>query len=126
MTKLIVALDWTPNTNHSGFFVAQAQGLYRLHGLDVEFVSPLDDSYSKTPRQRVEAGEAHFGVAPSETVISCHTSDTARVKGQRIIAVAALLQVSCVLGMAEGSFYGYPSVLSHAYPGQQGLASMPL
>ena len=30
MTKLIVALDWTPNTNHAGFFVAQAQGLYQL------------------------------------------------------------------------------------------------
>ena len=29
MTKLIVALDWTPNTNHAGFFVAQAQGLYQ-------------------------------------------------------------------------------------------------
>ena len=32
------------------------------------------------------------GIAPSETVISCHTSDNARPVGQRLIAVAALLQ----------------------------------
>ena len=91
-TKLVIALDWTPNTNHSGFFVAQTQGLYAAKGLEVEFVSPLDDAYATTPRQRVEAGEAHFGISPSETVISCHTSERARPQGQRIVAVAALLQ----------------------------------
>jgi hypothetical protein len=31
-TKLSVALDWTPNTNHTGFYVAQAQGLYAAAG----------------------------------------------------------------------------------------------
>ena len=39
-TPVKVALDWTPNTNHAGFYVAKAQGLYAAAGLDVSFISP--------------------------------------------------------------------------------------
>ena len=35
-----VALDWTPNTNHVGFYVAKARGLFTEAGLDVELLSP--------------------------------------------------------------------------------------
>ena len=28
MADIDLALDWTPNTNHSGLFVAQAEGYY--------------------------------------------------------------------------------------------------
>ena len=34
-TKITVALDWTPNGNHLGFFVAKDKGLYDAAGLDV-------------------------------------------------------------------------------------------
>src|SRR5690242_12410510 len=33
LTKVTLALDWTPNTNHTGFYVAQAQGWYAAQGL---------------------------------------------------------------------------------------------
>jgi hypothetical protein len=59
--KISLALDWTPNTNHSGFFVANARGLYKTAGIEVEFLSPLDNNYEQTPRMRVESGDAHFG-----------------------------------------------------------------
>ena len=59
--KISLALDWTPNTNHSGFFVANARGLYKAAGIEVEFLSPLDNNYEQTPRMRVESGDAHFG-----------------------------------------------------------------
>jgi NitT/TauT family transport system substrate-binding protein len=39
-TSVKIALDWTPNTNHAGFYVAKAQGLYAKAGLDVSFISP--------------------------------------------------------------------------------------
>ena len=39
-TPIKIALDWTPNTNHAGFYVAKAQGLYAKAGLDVSFISP--------------------------------------------------------------------------------------
>ena len=34
--KITFCLDWTPNTNHTGLYVAQAKGYYEEAGLDVE------------------------------------------------------------------------------------------
>ena len=36
--KITFCLDWTPNTNHTGLYVAQAKGYYEEAGLDVEIV----------------------------------------------------------------------------------------
>jgi ABC-type nitrate/sulfonate/bicarbonate transport system substrate-binding protein len=44
-TKIKIALDWTPNTNHAGFYVAKAQGFYAEKGLDVSILSPHEDEY---------------------------------------------------------------------------------
>ena len=34
-------LDWTPNTNHTGLYVAKEKGYFEKEGLDVEIVQPL-------------------------------------------------------------------------------------
>lgn len=57
--------------------------------LQVELLSPDADDYEKTPRMRVESGDATFAVCPSETVISCHTADASKPK---LVAIATLLQ----------------------------------
>jgi len=33
-----VALDWTPNTNHTGIYVAQKLGYYSAAGIDVKIL----------------------------------------------------------------------------------------
>eukprot|EP00898_Chlorokybus_atmophyticus_P007203 jgi/Chlat1/7484/Chrsp60S06994 len=86
-----VALDWTPNTNHTGFFVAQAKGLYEREGLRVQLISPHEDEYKATPASRVDTGQAHFAISPSETVISYRTQPKDSSKSP-LIAVAAILQ----------------------------------
>ena len=68
-----MALDWTPNTNHTGFYIAKANGLYREAGLDVKLISPHIDEYKMTPATRVATKTAHFAVCPTESVISYHT-----------------------------------------------------
>jgi NitT/TauT family transport system substrate-binding protein len=83
-----VALDWTPNTNHAGFYLAEERGLYDDAGLDVTFASPAADGYERTPAKKVAAGEATFGVAPSESVVSYATLD----RYDSLVAVAALVQ----------------------------------
>ena len=94
-TKLSVALDWTPNTNHTGFYVAQARGLYAAAGLEVALLSPDADAApaegatTLTPARKVERGLATFG--PSESAISYHTTDPDKPK---LRAVATLLQGS--------------------------------
>jgi len=41
--KITFCLDWTPNTNHTGLYVAQAKGYYEEAGLDVEIVQPPEN-----------------------------------------------------------------------------------
>ncbi|MGV8950517.1 MAG: ABC transporter substrate-binding protein [Cypionkella sp.] len=57
--SVTVALDWTPNTNHVGLYVARDQGFYAEAGLDVEIL-PYSDTAAGT---LVSNGLAAFGVA---------------------------------------------------------------
>lgn len=38
--KLTFVLDWTPNTNHTGIYVAREKGYFKDAGLEVEIVQP--------------------------------------------------------------------------------------
>ena len=68
-----LALDWTPNTNHTGIYVARAKGYYDEAGVDLTIHSPADDDYETTPAKRVADGAATVAIAPSESAISYHT-----------------------------------------------------
>lgn len=54
-----VALDWTPNTNHVGLYIAQAKGYFKDAGLDVTIL-PYGDTSAGT---LVSNHVADFGVA---------------------------------------------------------------
>src|SRR5512147_1314047 len=41
-TAVNLILDWTPNTNHTGFYAAQALGYYDEANLDVTIQQPTD------------------------------------------------------------------------------------
>jgi NitT/TauT family transport system substrate-binding protein len=73
MVDLELALDWTPNTNHTGIFVAEAEGYFADAGLDVQIRSPAEDDYAETPAKRVATGTSDLAIAPSESAISYHT-----------------------------------------------------
>lgn len=88
MEKLTIALDWTPNTNHAGIYIAQQQGLYAAAGLEVAIISPEADNYATTPARKMLAGQADLAVASSETVLSYRTAAVP----VPVTAVAALLQ----------------------------------
>ncbi|XP_024367298.1 uncharacterized protein [Physcomitrium patens] len=88
LEDVTVALDWTPNSNHVGFYVAQARGMYADVGLSVKFISPHCDNYKATPALRVSAKEATLGLGPSETLFSYHSES----EKPDLIAIATLLQ----------------------------------
>ncbi|MDN5894120.1 MAG: ABC transporter substrate-binding protein [Nocardioides sp.] len=76
------ALDWTPNTNHTGLYVAIENGYFEDAGLEVEIL-PYNDTL---PDQLIDAGNAEFG-------ISFHDSTTmAQTTGADVISVMAPLQ----------------------------------
>lgn len=88
MTHLKLALDWTPNINHIGIFIAKEIGFYKENGIDLEIISPLLDNYSLTPGKKLELGLADFAIAPFETVISLNNKENQF----NAIAIFAILQ----------------------------------
>lgn len=57
------ALDWTPNTNHTGLYVALHEGYFADAGIDVD-VLPFNNS---NPEVLVDAGQAEFGIGFQDT-----------------------------------------------------------
>ena len=47
LKKIDFILDWTPNTNHTGLYVAKEKGYFKDAGLDVDIKLPPEDSSSK-------------------------------------------------------------------------------
>ena len=77
-----VALDWTPNTNHTGIYVAQRLGYYRAAGIDLKILP-----YANTaPETLVSHGRANFGFSYSAGVAF------ARATGADVTSVFAVLQ----------------------------------
>lgn len=84
LTEVTVCLDWTPNTNHTGLFVAQAEGYFEAAGLKVSIVQPPEGNAAAL----CAAGQAEFAVAVQDNLAAAF----AREDPLGVTAVAALLQ----------------------------------
>ncbi len=99
MKKFTIALDWTANTNHTGFYVAKSQGFYEELGLDIIITTPEVDNYSLTPAKKVVLGQADMALCPFESVISYRTKATPF----EAVAIATIFQedVSAIATLAS-------------------------
>ncbi len=70
-TPFTVVLDWTPNTNHTGMYVALAKGWYKAQGLDVKI---LPYASGTSPEVLVTSGKADAAVSSTEGVIAAAAS----------------------------------------------------
>jgi ABC-type nitrate/sulfonate/bicarbonate transport system substrate-binding protein len=77
-----VMLDWTPNTNHAGMYLAEAKGWYRDAGLNVKIIQPGEGG----SLQSLGTGKADFAVSTQEEVIP------ARANAVPVVAVASIIQ----------------------------------
>ena len=82
LEKVTVVLDWTPNTNHTGLYVAKEKGYFEEQGLDVEIIQPGDAGAD----QLVASGQADFGVSYQESIT------LARTQNVPIVSIAAVIQ----------------------------------
>ncbi|OJU83165.1 MAG: hypothetical protein BGO11_05225 [Solirubrobacterales bacterium 70-9] len=57
-------LDWTPNTNHTGLYVAQEKGLYEKAGINLEIL-PYSEGSADT---LIGAGKADCGISFQENI----------------------------------------------------------
>lgn len=78
-----VAPDWLPNTNHVGFYVADAKGYYAEEGLEPHLL-PFDGE--AMPNRKIVSGETEFGLMPQQSILSM------RARGVGVVSVAALVQ----------------------------------
>jgi len=100
--KLTLDLDFYPNPDHAGIYMAQEEGFFKEAGLEVAINAPTDPS---APLKDVAAGRADLGITYEPELMLAHE------QGLDVVAVAALvnqpltsliwLQKSGIKGPAE-------------------------
>lgn len=80
--EVTLMLDWVPNVNHTGIFVAESQGYFEEAGLTVNIIQP-GEVYAE---QAVATGAADFGVSFQEYVTLSRADDVP------IVSIAAIIQ----------------------------------
>ena len=82
LTEVKLLLDWTPNTNHTGVYVALDKGWYADEGLDLTIIIPGEGDVYKA----VAASAADFGVGYQEGLT------LARAAHIPVVSIAAIIQ----------------------------------
>lgn len=82
MQDVKIVLDWSPNTNHTGLYVAKEQGFYEEEGLNVNILLPGSGGADAM----VASGEVPFGISYQEGVTQ------GRTQGVPLVSIAAVIQ----------------------------------
>ena len=82
--KITFCLDWTPNTNHTGLYVAEKLGYFDEAGLNVTIVQPPEDGATTM----VASGQAQFGIDFQDYLAPVYASD----EEVPVTAVATIIQ----------------------------------
>ena len=82
--KLTFVLDWTPNTNHTGIYVAQEKGYFKDAGLEVEIVQPPENGAEVL----AASGKAQFAMSFQDSLAPAFSGDNPLP----VTAVAGVIQ----------------------------------
>ena len=99
-TDVTLVLDWLPNTNHTGFYIAQAKGYFEDEGLNVEIQQPPEDGALAL----LAAGRADFAVSAQESLATAITAETPLP----VTTIATLIQhnTSGIISLKEKGITG--------------------
>ena len=94
LTPITFCLDYTPNTNHTGIYVAQNQGFFAEEGLEVTIVQPAED----TAEAMIGTGQAQLGISYQDYLANSFVGGNTGLQ-----AVAAVIQhnTSGIMSRAE-------------------------
>lgn len=107
--EITVVLDWTPNTNHTGLYVALENGYYEELGLNVTIEQPPEDGAASL----VASGRADFGVDFQDYLAPAFSKDSPLP----VTAVAAIIQhnTSGIISMADKGIESAKDLEGHTY-----------
>lgn len=106
---ITIALDWTPNTNHTGFYVASEKGYFEEAGFQVSIVQPPEDGAEMT----VATGQAEYGISFQDSIAPLY----AAAEEFPLTAVAALIQhnTSGIVSLKEKGITSPKDMEHHTY-----------
>lgn len=109
LEKVTFVLDWTPNTNHTGLYVAQKLGYFEEAGLEVEIQQPPEDGAVVL----VASGKADFGVSFQDSMAAALSGNDALP----ITAVASVIQhnTSGIISLAGNGMDVPKGMEGHTY-----------
>jgi putative hydroxymethylpyrimidine transport system substrate-binding protein len=112
--KISLALDWYPNANHAGLYVAQKRGYFDQEGLEVDIFTPGDPA---TVLQTVATGRDDFGISYQVEVL------LARQEEVPVVSVMGIVQhpLAAVMTLKESGI-DRPSKLKGRKVGYPGIA----
>ena len=84
LRQVTVVLDWIPNTNHTGLYVALEEGYFEEEGLMVEIIQPTEGGSADL----IAAGQGEFGISYQEQVTYARTAENPLP----VKAIAAVIQ----------------------------------
>lgn len=84
LKKLTLVLDYTPNTNHTGIYVAKEKGYFAEEGIELSIQQPPVDGAASL----VASGKAQFGIDYQDTIASSY----AQKNPLPVTNIAALVQ----------------------------------
>ena len=116
--ELSICLEWTPNTNHTGLYAAQALGYFEEAGLKVSIIQPPEDGASAL----CAAGQTEFAITAQDTMAAA----LARTEPLKITAVAAILQhdTSGIITRAGEGMDRPKGLEGHTYSTYNGLIEL--
>lgn len=107
--KVKLVLDWTPNTNHTGIYVAQEKGFFEEKGIELEILQPPEGGAESL----VASGGGDFGISFQDTISASWAKDDPLP----VTAVAAILQhnTSGLLSLKEKGIDSMGKLSGHNY-----------
>lgn len=107
--KVRIVLDWTPNTNHTGLYVAAEKGYFAERGIDVEIMQPPEGG----AEMLVGGGGAEFGISFQDYMAPNYASNNP----MPFTAVATIIQhnTSGIISLKEKGIENPADLAGHTY-----------
>lgn len=107
--KVTFLIDWTPNTNHTGIYVALEKGFYEQERIDLQILTPPEQSTDAL----VASGKADFGISFQDSICMAMNEN----ENFPILAIATIIQhnTSGILSLKEKGIDSFKNLEGKVY-----------